>query len=153
MLRYATALVLITLLVTVVPAAKDGKILVNVDGNGLALQGFDPVAYHKVGRATKGDAAFTATHEGATYQFASAENRDLFQGNPQKYAPMFGGFCSWAVSRKYTAGVDVNAFGIADGKLYLNYNEDVLKQFDKNRDVNLKKARENWPGLVQSKGR
>ena len=76
---------------------------VNTGRGGLAIKGYDPVAYFTDGRPVKGDPQFTHMFEGATYQFASASSRDQFAKEPARYVPQFGGFCAWAVSRNYTA--------------------------------------------------
>ena len=70
----------------------------NVDKNGLALQGYDPVAYITDNHPVKGDPNLTASYNGATYQFASAEHQKAFKDNPTKYEPQFGGFCGYAAS-------------------------------------------------------
>jgi YHS domain-containing protein len=127
--------------------------LINVNKSGLAIKGYDPVAYFTSNAAVKGDPKFTATYEGATYQFSSEENKNLFEANPGKYAPQFGGFCAWAVSQGYTASIDPNAFQIVDGRLLLQYSLGVRKDFSKDTSGNLKKADANWPGIVAKKGR
>ena len=75
------------------------KAAVNVDASGLALRGYDPVAYFTVGQAMVGDPRFTAKLDGATYRFASAANREAFLKNPAKYVPAYGGFCIWRFGR------------------------------------------------------
>ena len=87
----------------------------NLDARGVAIHGHDPVAYFTVGAPTLGNSAFTAKHNGVTYQFANAANRTAFQADPAKYAPQFGGFCAmgvvlgaaatWAVGRAGTWSV------------------------------------------------
>ena len=71
---------------------------VNVDAKGVGLKGHDPVAYFTVGAPTAGKAEYTYKHDGVTYQFASAANRDAFKSAPAKYAPQFGGFCAMGVA-------------------------------------------------------
>ena len=91
-----------------------------VDDNNIAIRGTDPVAYFTQGGPVAGSADFTHTWNNATWQFSSAENRDLFASNPEQYAPQYGGFCAWAMSQGYTASIDPSAWKIVDGKLYLN---------------------------------
>ena len=89
----------------------------NVAGvSGIALDGYDPVAFFSVKKPVHGDPGITATHEGATYLFSSEENRDLFQGDPEKYAPQFGGYCAYGVSVNALFPVDVSTWQIRDGK-------------------------------------
>src|SRR5437764_5792857 len=88
------------------PAAE----VINVDKNGLALQGYDPVSYFTDGKPVKGTAQFTAQYKGAMYQFASAEHRDTFNQSPANYEPQFGGFCGYAASIDKLAPIEVEYF-------------------------------------------
>ncbi len=115
--------------------------------NGVAIQGYDPVAYVTQNAAVVGDASITAEYQGATYQFASAENRDAFVGNPARYAPQYGGFCAYAVSQGYTAPIDPQAFSVVDNKLYLNFSKGVRSRWAKDIPGNIKKGDANWPSL------
>ena len=119
--------------------------VVNVDAEGVALHGRDPVAYFSEGEAVPGVARFEHQWMGARWRFASAANRDTFAKAPEKYAPQFGGYCSWAVSRNYTADTDPNAFAVVNGKLYLNYDADVQKKWESNIPGHISKADKNWP--------
>ncbi|MEM7066648.1 MAG: YHS domain-containing (seleno)protein [Cyanobacteria bacterium P01_B01_bin.77] len=119
-----------------------------VDDSGLAIRGTDPVAYFTQGGPITGSSEFVYTWRNATWQFASAENRDLFAANPEQYAPQYGGFCAWAVSQGYTAAIDPNAWKIVDGKLYLNYNRGVQRQWERDIPGNISKANANWPGVL-----
>jgi hypothetical protein len=126
---------------------------VNADATGLALKGYDPVAYFIEGKAVQGSPAWHHEWNRATWRFADAANRDRFMKDPDAYAPRFGGFCAWAVSRNYTADIDPEAFDIVDGKLYLNYSKLVQLRWKAFRDANIRKAEQNWPKLLQgSKG-
>jgi YHS domain-containing protein len=98
----------------------------------------------------KGSSDFKHEWNGAEWRFASAANRDLFKGDPVKYAPQFGGYCAWAVSRGYTAGIDLEAWKIVDGMLYLNYNAKVQAQWAEDVSGNIAKARENWPKILKN---
>jgi YHS domain-containing protein len=120
---------------------------VNKNRSAVALQGYDAVAYHKQGRPVKGTPQFAHGWMGATWHFASAEARDAFAAAPDKYAPRYGGYCSWAVSRGYTADVDPEAWKIVDGRLYLNYSKGVQRKWEADIPGNIAKADQNWPGL------
>ena len=115
---------------------------------GVAVGGYDPVAYFTSGQPVRGDKAITLQHDGATWRFASAANRDAFKADPVKYAPAYGGHCAWAVSQGYTAKGDPNAWKIVKGRLYLNYNKSVQKTWEKNIPSNISKADKNWPKLT-----
>lgn len=123
------------------------KAAINVDKDGVAIRGYDPVAYFTIGKPTKGDAKFTAKHEGATYHFASAENRDLFAKEPAKYAPQFGGFCAMGTVFEKKIDGDPALWRVVDGKLYLNVNEQVAKRWQEDIPGNITKAGGNWPKI------
>lgn len=117
---------------------------------GLGAKGYDPVAYHTTGKATPGSDKITQDWKGVTWRFASEDNKKLFVGSPEKYAPQYGGFCSWGVAQGRLFDVDpVNGWKIVDGKLYMNFNADILKLFEADTSNLLKKAATNWPGLNQ----
>lgn len=118
---------------------------VNVDGTGLALQGYDPVAYFTQNRPVKGKPEHSAEHEGARYQFFSRENLEKFQADPEKYAPQFGGYCAYAVSKGYVAPIDVNAFQIHSGRLLLQNSDYAKRLFNQDEEGNYRAAVANWP--------
>ncbi|MEM7527077.1 MAG: YHS domain-containing (seleno)protein [Pseudomonadota bacterium] len=115
---------------------------------GTAIDGTDPVAYFTEGRPVDGSSDFKHEYNGATWLFASAENRDLFAANPEKYAPQYGGYCAWAVSQGYTASTDPENWAIVDGKLYLNYNADVQTRWNKDIPGHIASADKNWPKVL-----
>lgn len=114
---------------------------------GLAIQGYDPVAYFTEGRPVHGSSEFTHDYAGVRWQFASAANRDAFAADPARYAPQYGGYCAWAVSQGYTASTDPAAWRIEGDKLYLNYSRSVQSRWEKDIPGNITKADANWPGL------
>jgi len=120
---------------------------VNVDASGLALKGHDPVAYFNAAKPTPGLAQFSAQHQGATYRFATAANRDAFIASPAKYAPAYGGFCAMGVALEKKLDVDPQAWRVVDGRLYLNVNKDVQKRWLDDVPGNLDTADKNWPRL------
>ncbi|MEM9332204.1 MAG: YHS domain-containing (seleno)protein [Pseudomonadota bacterium] len=115
---------------------------------GTAIDGTDPVSYFTEGRPIEGSSDITFEWNGATWQFSSKENRDLFAANPSKYAPQYGGYCAWAVSQGYTASTVPDAWAIVDGKLYLNYNKSVQQQWEQNIPGNISAADQNWPKVL-----
>jgi hypothetical protein len=121
---------------------------VNTIRSGVAVHGFDVVAYVTKSAAVKGRAEFEYRWQEAIWRFASAEHRDLFQKSPDTYAPQFGGYCAWAVSRGYTADVDPEAWRVVDGKLYLNYSRRVQRMWEQDVAGNIAKGRANWPGVL-----
>ncbi len=135
------------------PAPPPSKMLLNLDRDGVAIQGHDPVAYFTMGKPVKGDPALSATHAGAIYHFASREHRDLFTADPEKYAPQFGGYCGYGASRGYPAKIDPRAFTIMNGRLILQYSLGVLETWMKDPEAYLRKADANWPGIVEKHGK
>jgi YHS domain-containing protein len=117
------------------------------DRKGVAIGGYDPVAYFKLSRPVKGSAQFSHSWQNATWLFQNAENRDLFKANPSQYAPQFGGYCAWAVSKGYTADTDPDAWKIVGGKLYLNYSKDVQKKWEADLNNRIREGEKNWPSL------
>jgi YHS domain-containing protein len=113
--------------------------------DGVALRGYDPVAYFKDGRPVKGTAEYRAEYKGSTFHFASQANRDSFAADPAKYAPQYGGYCAYGTAGGYKAAIDPAAFTVVDGKLYLNYNRDVQKDWSKDVPGFVSKADKNWP--------
>ncbi|MEX2644249.1 MAG: YHS domain-containing (seleno)protein [Acetobacterales bacterium] len=115
--------------------------------DGVAIGGYDPVAYFNAGKPVEGSSEHALEWSGVTWRFASAANRDAFAAEPGKYAPQYGGFCAWAVSQGYTAPVDPDAWKIVDGKLYLNYSKGVQANWEKGIPGHIRAADGNWPGI------
>ena len=135
------------------PLLAQDKTLLNLDKNGLGIQGYDPVAFFTDSKPVKGKPEFQLRRNGALYYFASKEHRDLFKADPAKYEPAFGGFCAYGVSRNKLVEIDVDAFQIVNGRLLLQYSKGIRTDFNKDTKGNLAKADGNWPGLVENKGR
>lgn len=117
--------------------------------DGIALHGFDPVAYFTENKAVKGTAQLTAEYHGVTYEFASKEDQAAFQANPEKYIPQYGGFCAFAASRGVKADVDPHEFVVSDGKLYVNNSGRAQKLFQEDVKGNIEKADHNWPEVAK----
>ena len=134
-------------------AQGQSKALLNLDKSGVAVQGYDPVAFFTDGKPVKGNPQFTSRLKGATYYFASAEHKAAFDKEPAKYEPQFGGYCAYGVSKGKTVPIEVDAFQVVNGRLLLQYDKGIRDKFNKDTQGNLKLADSNWPGLVASKGR
>ncbi len=115
---------------------------------GQAIRGYDPVAYFKERKATEGEKQFVYEWKGATWYFASQQNREDFIQSPEKYAPQYGGYCAWAVSQGYTASIDPEAWHIHENKLYLNYSKGVQRTWSQDIPGNIQKGNKNWPTLL-----
>jgi len=127
------------------------KMLQNLDKNGVAIQGYDPVAFFTQSKPVKGSAEFQSSYKGATYYFASAEDKSEFDATPAKYEPQFGGYCAYGVSQGHLAPVKIEAFQIVNGRLLMQYDLDVKAKFNKDQAGNLKKADTSWHGLEGKK--
>jgi YHS domain-containing protein len=117
---------------------------------GVAIKGYDPVAYFAESRAVKGSPDFSHAFLGETWYFANAANRDAFASSPVKYAPQYGGHCAGEmydadrVGTGVTMNIDPEAWRIIDGKLYLFYRKSGAKWFEQNRDKTVARADTNW---------
>lgn len=124
---------------------------VNKTDDGLALRGFDAVAYFAVNSAVKGEPKFEYAWNGAKWLFSSADNLEKFKKDPVAYAPQFGGYCSYAVSQGYTADGDPQAWKVVDGKLYLNYNQKAKEAWEKEQDKFIKDGEKTWTEFQKQK--
>jgi YHS domain-containing protein len=128
------------------------KVLVNVESEGLAIGGYDPVAYFTDAKATPGSPKFRSERDGAVYQFATAEHKAAFDANPEKYEPQFGGWCAYAASIDTLSPIDPEKWEIVDGRLLLQHNQKAWDLWHEDPKGNLVKADKNWPGLVAREG-
>ena len=99
--------------------------------SGVAINGYDPVAYFTAGKPVAGSADFTTEWNGAVWRFSTPANRASFVNNPEKFAPKYGGYCAYAVSSGYTASTVPEAWTIVDDRLYLNYSVSVRARWRK----------------------
>lgn len=147
---------LITLILTTVAlavSAKAGELVNTAGASGIAVGGYDTVAFFTDKKPVNGDPGISASFQGATYIFASKEHKELFEAAPEKYAPQCGGYCAFGVSVGALFPVDISTWQVRDGKLYLNLNKAILKKFNADFDANVAKADKNWPGLVEKHGK
>lgn len=122
----------------------------NVPSTGLALEGYCPVCYLAANKAAKGNPNFSYDHDGVTYWFVSAEVRDTFIADPDKYVPAYGGWCAVGMATGQRFPVDPTNFKIVDGRIMLflkNASVDAVDIWNKNQPDNLKKADANWKKL------
>ncbi|WP_276500368.1 YHS domain-containing (seleno)protein [Terrimonas pollutisoli] len=119
----------------------------NLEDN-IAIEGYDPVAYFKNNKATKGKKEFAVSHQGVIYYFASAENKEEFKKTPGRYEPEYGGWCAYAMGAKgEKVSVDPATYKIVNGKLYLFYNSflnNTLKSWNKDEAHLKTEADKNW---------
>ncbi len=128
------------------------KVLVLKNKDGAAILGYDAVAYFTDNKPVKGNPKITSEYEGAKYYFASADHKALFDANPAKYAPAYGGYCGYAASIDRLSPISPEWFQIIDGRLVLQHNKKATDKFNADKDGNLVKADQNWPGLLVRNG-
>ena len=113
----------------------------------LALKGYDPVSYFTEGRPEQGSAEYQASFDDATYWFKNAEHRALFVADPDRYAPLFRGYCTVTLSHGAKLEADPEAWAIADGKLYVFGSKQAIPVFQAQTASVIEKASENWAKL------
>jgi YHS domain-containing protein len=124
----------------------------NIGKSGLAIGGYDPVAYFTSNRATEGKKEISTVYEGVMYRFATIQNKDAFKNNPAKYEPQYGGWCAYAMGAKgEKVEVDPETFKIVNGKLYLFYNKyfnNTLKSWNEDEPHLRTNADQHWVKFV-----
>lgn len=116
--------------------------------NDLAMGGYDPVAYFTQGAPVEGSADHTVMWSDAEWRFSSATNLEIFNQDPEKYAPQYGGHCAYAAAKGSLASSNPQAWTIHDGKLYLNYSRPIRAIWGRDIPGNISKADANWPSLM-----
>jgi YHS domain-containing protein len=115
--------------------------------DGVAIYGYDPIAYFSDMKPVKGSAEFRAEYQSSTFHFSTVANRDSFIANPDKFAPQYGGYCAFGMAKGYKAAIDPAAFTVVGDKLYLNYSETVRSKWVLDIPGYIHKANENWPDV------
>ncbi|KUL94941.1 hypothetical protein DK26_12635 [Bosea sp. WAO] len=133
-----------------IPARAEIGRPVNTIGSpdGLAIRGYDPVAYFRDHGPRLGKPEFSVHHGGASWRFASAEHKALFEADPARYLPAYGGFCAYGTSRGYLVKIEPEAWSIVDGRLYLNYDLGVRETWLAQTRAYIARAEGNWPRLT-----
>lgn len=127
--------------------AADADEFVNALPDGVAMDGFDVVAYFN-GAPAKGDESHSVEHKGATWLFSTAENAAAFAADPAAYEPRYNGWCAYAASEGYGAEVDfVDGWSVLDGRLYLNWDAETRDVFEAEQAPRIERADRNWPDL------
>jgi len=120
--------------------------------HGVALKGYDPVAYFADAQPAAGNPAINYQWQGATWLFSTPEHRTAFMADPSRYAPQFGGYCAFAVAQGTTADGDPHQWAIVGDKLYVNNNAVAKKLWDQNRPANIAAGDTNWPLIPKRPG-
>lgn len=128
------------------------KMQYNLESSGLAIGGYDPVAYFTMNKAVEGKKELSANYDGITYRFASKQNKDEFTRNPARYEPQFGGWCAYAMGKKgEKVEIDPETFKVLNGKLYLFYNKyfnNTLKSWNQDEARLKTQADHNWMKFI-----
>ena len=144
-----TALAALFLALSLLPAAVAAKDPVYTGTfSSLAVGGYDAVAYFTAGASVEGSADHEFEWNGATWRFASAANLAAFQADPAAFAPQYGGYCAWAVSRGSTASSDPTAWRIVGARLYLNNSHDIQRRWERDIAGNIASGDANWPKVL-----
>lgn len=123
----------------------------NVTNDGIAIGGYDVVAYFVSGKPHRGTAAYSVIWEGAEWHFTNDENRGLFVASPETYAPVYGGFCSMAMAGGNVVEVDFEkAWIVSGGKLYFNVNESIHRRWLRSQNRLVRRADERWPAASEA---
>ena len=117
------------------------------DNNTVAMGGYDAVSYQDANGPQMGSSSYSYNWNEATWYFVSASNRNVFSKNPERYAPQYGGYCAFAVSKNSLAPGDPKVWSLVDGKLYLNLNKSVQSRWTSDQKNLIIRADRNWPGL------
>ena len=115
---------------------------------GVAINGYDPVAYFTEGEATKGSYTITALHNDALYRFATEEHKAAFEANPEAYLPAYGGYCAFGAAMGFKFDGDPTYWKIVDNKLYLNLSEDIQQRWEGDIPGFIEKASANWDTIA-----
>ena len=114
----------------------------------IAIRGVDPVAYFSQGATVQGSADHALMWDGATWHFSSVANMEMFTANPRAYAPQYGGYCAFAMSKGYIATSVPEAWTIHDQKLYLNFSVDLRQIWSQDILGNIVLADAQWPAIL-----
>lgn len=132
------------------PAFAADETFISDANMNIAINGYDPVAYHTVGAPTKGSAEFKAEFKGALYKFSSAENLAAFEADPMKYAPAFGGWCAVGASKGKKIPTQAEFFQVVDGQQYLNSSSGAHNRFLGDTPGTISMANENWTEIMST---
>ncbi|WP_298156549.1 YHS domain-containing (seleno)protein [Flavobacterium sp.] len=143
-----TFLVLLMVVSAAITNAQKSEVFKGKSG---AINGYDAVAYFTDNKAVKGNPKLVYRWKDADWTFANEANRKLFQENPEKYVPQYGGYCAYGASEGHKAPTDPEAFTLVDGKLYLNYNQQVMAMWRTEEQALIRKADANWEAIKAAK--
>jgi hypothetical protein len=118
--------------------------------SGLAIEGFDPVAYFADGVAEVGREQFEASEAGAVWRFRNEGNRASFVAHPDIYGPQFGGYDPIDLARGVTVAGNPRFWLVSGQRLYLFSREETRAAFAGNPSPVLRNATQRWPVIIQT---
>jgi len=130
----------------------DGDGPINVTENGVAVKGYDVVAYFTEEKPVKGSSERTVEYQDATFHFSSEANKKKFLQDPKRYIPAYGGYCALGVSNGYKDDMHPEAFSILEGRLYFNLRPDIHRYWKRNHEHFIARADAKWPQLKEARG-
>jgi YHS domain-containing protein len=138
----------VALSVALATSAMAAGVELNASSTGLAMQGYDPVAYFTDGAPTKGSYKITTVFNDATYRFASEEHKAQFEANPEAYLPAYGGYCAFGTAMGFKFDGDPEYWKIVDNKLYLNLSKDIQERWEGNIPGFVQDANGHWENIA-----
>ncbi|MEW2913004.1 YHS domain-containing (seleno)protein [Leisingera sp. JC11] len=138
----------VALSVAMATSALAAGVEINASSTGLAMQGYDPVAYFTDGAPTKGSYKITSIYNDATYRFASEEHKVAFEKNPEAYVPAYGGYCAFGTAMGFKFDGDPNHWKIVDNTLYLNLSQDIQDRWEGDIPGFIQNANANWTDIA-----
>ncbi|KPD13483.1 YHS domain-containing (seleno)protein [Phaeobacter sp. 11ANDIMAR09] len=138
----------VALSVALVTSAMAAGVELNASSTGLAMQGYDPVAYFTDGAPAKGSYKITTVFNDATYRFASEEHKAQFEANPEAYLPAYGGYCAFGTAMGFKFDGDPEYWKIVDNKLYLNLSKDIQTRWEGNIPGFVQDANGHWENIA-----
>ncbi len=138
----------VALSVAIASSALAAGVELNASSTGLALQGYDPVAYFTDNAPTPGNWKITSTYNEATYRFASEEHKATFDANPEAYLPQYGGYCAFGTAMGFKFDGDPTVWKVVDGELFLNISTDIQERWEGDIPGFVERADTNWPEIA-----
>jgi hypothetical protein len=115
--------------------------------DGVALKGYDVVAFFTQGKPVMGATDYSFQWNGVKWLFYNNADLETFKASPEKYAPQYGGYCAYGTAQGHKAPTQADTWTIVDHKLYFNYNTQVKEMWSKNRSAFIETANKNWVSL------
>lgn len=133
--------------------SQNSRVHQNINKNKLALSGYDLIEYYNQ-KAIRGSSKFESIYNGSRYLFHTQKNKLLFEKNPEKYIPQYGGWCAYAMGYNgEKVSINPKSFSVENGKLYLFYKtffNDTKAKWRDNTASLKKEADKNWNTLLNT---